>query len=89
MRDNNNAFDGQGLACVAGVSTRFAAEDFLDDVRYLIRQKYGNQGAFAKRIPVSRNVVSRVINNPERLDTYWVNLFAIELNMDLRSYIIL
>ena len=68
-------------------ATRFEAEDFLDEVRHRIRRVYGSQGAFAREIPVCRNVVSRVVNSPDRLDMYWVNTFAERLGIDLRDFL--
>jgi len=67
--------------------TFFDAETFLDDVKYAIKQHFHNQAEFAKLIPISRNALSRVINDPDGLDSYWMNLFAHYLHLDLRTYI--
>ena len=69
-------------------STLFSAEDFLDDVRHAIRRRYGNQSEFAKLIPVSRNVISRILNDPCGLNAGWMNRFAKLLGLDLRDYIV-
>ena len=62
-------------------------EDFLDDVKYQIKKQYGSQQAFADSIPVHRNVIVRVTNDVDRLNPYWINLFARTLNLDLRNYV--
>lgn len=69
-------------------TTLFSSEDFLDDVRHAIRQRFRNQSEFAKLIPVSRNVISRIVNDPDGLNIEWINRFAKLLGLDLRDYIV-
>ena len=68
-------------------SSHFSSEDFLEDVKSEIKHQYGRQSLFADEIHCHRNTVGNVLNHPERLTLYWINLFARELGMDLRYYI--
>jgi len=68
-------------------SNHFSSEDFLEDVKYAIKRQYGGLSVFADEIRCHRNTLGNVLNHPERLTLYWINLFARKLGMDLRIYI--
>ena len=69
------------------LSSHFSSEDFLEDVKFAIRDQYGRKSVFADEIRCHRNTVGNVLKHPERLTLYWINLFAEKLGMDLRYYI--
>lgn len=68
-------------------TSHFSSEDFLEDVETEIKHQYGRKSAFADEIGCHRNTIGNVLKHPERLNLYWINLFARKLGMDLRYYI--
>ena len=68
-------------------SSHFSSEDFLEEVKYEIKRQFGSQQAFADKLGLHRNTINHVVNAPQRLNQYWINLFAEALELDLRYYI--
>ena len=64
-----------------------SSEDFLGDVKFLIKKQFKNQENFAEVIFVTRKQLSRILNNPDDLTVGWINEFCEKLGMDLRHYI--
>ena len=64
-----------------------SSEDFLEDVKFEIKQQFKNQEQFAEKVHVSRKSLNRILNNADELTIYWINKFCDKLGMDLRNYI--
>ena len=68
-------------------SSHISFEDFLEEVRYRIKELYGNCTSFGRAIGKHRNTISKVLNDSSRLNPYWINVFACELELDLRDFV--
>lgn len=64
----------------------FSSEDFLEDVKYQIKQKYKNQDNYAKKLNYSRKVLNRILNSGDEISIYWINIFCSNLDMKMEDY---
>ena len=64
-----------------------SSEDFLEDVKFEIKQQFKNQEQFAEKVHVSRKSLNRILNNADELTIYWINQFCDKLGLDLRNYL--
>lgn len=64
----------------------FSSEDFLEDVKYQIKQKYKNQDNYAKKLNYSRKVLNRILNSGDEISIYWINFFCSNLDMKMEDY---
>ena len=64
-----------------------SSEDFLEDVKFEIKQQFKNQEQFAEKVHVSRKSLNRILNNADELTIYWINAFCDKLGLDLRNYL--
>lgn len=60
----------------------FSSEDFLEDVKYQIKQKY----KYAKKLNYSRKVLNRILNSGDEISIYWINFFCSNLDMKMEDY---
>ena len=65
----------------------FESEDFLDDVKYQIKRKHGNQENYAKKIGCSRKTLNRLLNCRDYLTIHWFVKFCNDLDMNAKAYI--
>ena len=68
-------------------SSHISFEDFLEEVEHRIKELYGNRTRFGKVIGKHRNTIGKVLNDPQKLNPYWINVFASELGLDLRYFV--
>ena len=64
----------------------FSSEDFLEDVKYQIKQKYKNQDNYAKKLNYSRKVLNHILNSGDEISIYWINFFCSNLDMKMEDY---
>lgn len=64
-----------------------SSEKFLEDVKTEIKWRYKSQQRFADTIYISRKALSRVLNNIEELNIYWISLFYEKLGLDFTLYL--
>lgn len=66
---------------------RSSSEKYLEDIKTEIKWRYKNQKNFADTLYISRKVLSRVLNNIEELNIYWISLFYEKLGLDFKTYL--
>ena len=67
------------------VNCVISSKKFLEEVKIQIKKQFRNQDSFAGALYISRKQLNRILNNPDKLNVYWINEFARYLGMDLEE----